>query len=98
MSLQPKPADPQQAQQQKIMKFMPLVFVFIFYSMPAGLVLYFTVSALCGVAENWWMRNVLLPRLGLGDSPAAAANAAAQTQAGVGVTPADGGKKKKRRR
>ncbi|MDR1520459.1 MAG: membrane protein insertase YidC [Planctomycetota bacterium] len=98
MSLQPKPADPQQAQQQQIMKFMPLVFVFIFYSMPAGLVLYFTVSALCGVAENWWMRNVLLPRLGLGDSPAAAANAAAQTQAGVGVTPADGGKRKKKRR
>ncbi|MDR1536280.1 MAG: membrane protein insertase YidC [Planctomycetota bacterium] len=97
-SLQPTPSDPQQAQQQKIMKYMPVVFVFIFYSMPAGLVLYFTVSALCGVAENWWMRKILLPRLGLGDSPAAIANSAAQAKAGAGAAPPGAGKRKKRRR
>ncbi len=99
MSLQPKPSDPQQAQQQKIMKFMPLMFVFIFYSMPAGLVLYFTVSALCGVLENWWMRNRLLPRLGLGNTPAAVETAAAATQAGTGaaVIPSDAKKRKKRK-
>lgn len=97
MSLQPKPSDPQQAQQQKIMKFMPLMFVFIFYSMPAGLVLYFTVSALAGVLENWWMRNRLLPRLGLGDTPEAAEQSAQTAQAGAGaaVVPSDA---KKRRR
>ena len=99
MSLQPKSADPQQVQQQKIMKFMPLMFVFIFYAMPAGLVLYFTVSALCGVAENTWMRKVVLPKLGLGDSPEAAAVAAAGVQAGTGASaiPSDAKKKKKKK-
>ena len=99
MSMQPKPTDPQQAQQQKIMKFMPLMFVFIFYSMPAGLVLYFTVSALCGVAESTYMRKVVLPKLGLGDSPEAAETAAASVQAGTGAAavPSDAKKKKKRK-
>ncbi len=99
MSLQPKPSDPQQAQQQKIMKFMPLMFVFIFYAMPAGLVLYFTVSALAGVVESWWMRKRLLPRLGLGDTPAAVETAAAQAKAGTGAAavPSDAKKRKKRK-
>lgn len=100
MSLQPKPTDPQQAQQQKIMKIMPLMFVFIFYAMPAGLVLYFTVSALCGVAENAYMRKVVLPKLGLGDSPQAAEVAAAGTQAGTGAAaiPSHDAKKKKKKK
>ncbi len=100
MSLQPKPSDPQQQQQQRIMKIMPLMFVFIFYAMPAGLVLYFTVSALCGVAENWWMRKILMPKLGLGDSPEAAQVAAAQTKAGTGgaAVPSSAKKQHKRRR
>lgn len=78
---------------------MPLMFVFIFYAMPAGLVLYFTVSALCGVAENWWMRKILMPKLGLGDSPEAV-QAAAQTKAGAGgaVVPSGARKQHKRRR
>jgi YidC/Oxa1 family membrane protein insertase len=100
MSLQPKPNDPQQAQQQKIMKFMPIVFSFMFYSMPAGLVLYFTVNALCSVGESWWMRNILLPRLGLGDSPAAAASASVGAQAGTGAaaTLSEAAKRKRKRR
>ncbi len=102
MSLQPKPTDPQQAQQQKIMKFMPLMFVFIFYSMPAGLVLYFTVSALCGVAENWYMRKAVLPKLGLGDAAPAGAGAeagpaAAKAGAGAAVVPSAETKKRRRR-
>lgn len=99
MSLQPKPNDPQQAQQQKIMKIMPLMFVFIFYSMPAGLVLYFTVSALCGVAENWYMRKAVLPKLGLGGTPAATEAAANSAAAGKGAAqiPSEAGKKKRKR-
>ncbi len=102
MSLQPKPTDPQQAQQQKIMKLMPLMFVFIFYSMPAGLVLYFTVSALCGVAENWYMRKAVLPKLGLGDPVAAGAGvdagpAPAKAGAGAAAVPSAEAKKKKKR-
>ncbi|MDR1745560.1 MAG: YidC/Oxa1 family insertase periplasmic-domain containing protein [Planctomycetota bacterium] len=96
MSLQPKPNDPQQAQQQKIMKFMPLFFVFIFYAMPAGLVLYFTVSALCGVLESTWMRKVVLPKLGLGDTPAAMETAAKTAQAGAGAAVVPSKKKKRK--
>lgn len=95
MSLQPKPSDPQQAQQQKIMKFMPLMFVFLFYSMPAGLVLYFTVSALCGIVENYYMRKSVLPKLGLADAGGGEVVAAgAAAGAGAASTPS---KKKKRR-
>ncbi|MCD7895163.1 MAG: membrane protein insertase YidC [Planctomycetaceae bacterium] len=102
MSLQPKPSDPQQAQQQKIMKIMPLMFVFIFYSMPAGLVLYFTISALCGVAENAYMRKILLPKLGLGDVPAAGVGVSVEpsVKAGsgaAGVQTKDGKHKKKKK-
>ena len=100
MSLQPKASDPQQAQQQKIMKFMPLMFVFIFYSMPAGLVLYFTVSALTGVAESWWMRKMLLPKLGLGDDvPGAAEASGSNAKAGLGAAavPSDAKKKKRKK-
>ncbi|MDR0363164.1 MAG: membrane protein insertase YidC [Planctomycetota bacterium] len=98
MSLQPKPSDPQQAQQQKIMKIMPLMFVFIFYAMPAGLVLYFAVSALFGVIENWWMRKFLFPRLGLGDDPAAAAAGARSAGAGVGAAEIVSQAKKKKKK
>ncbi len=96
MSLQPTPADPQQAQQQKMMKYMPLMFVFLFYTMPAGLVLYFTVSSLAGVAESTYMRRVVLPRLGLGAETPAQAAAGAQAGAGAAAVPSD--KKKKQRR
>ncbi len=95
MSLQPKPADPQQAQQQKMMKFMPLLFVFFFYAMPAGLVLYFTVSALVSIVESLYMRKVVLPGLGLDATPA---QAAATAQAGAGAAAVPSAEKKKKRR
>ena len=100
MSMQPKPSDPQQAQQQKIMKLMPLMFMYIFYTMPAGLVLYFTVSALTGVAESWWMRKYLLPKLGLSDKPetAGASDAAPAAQAGTGAAPVPSEAKKRKRK
>lgn len=97
MSLQPKPSDPQQASQQRVMKIMPLMFVFIFYSMPAGLVLYFAVSALFGVLENWWMRKVLFPRLGLGDGTDAA-TAPQAAQAGAGAVEVKSHAKKRRKK
>lgn len=103
MSMQPKPTDPQQAQQQRIMKIMPIMFVFIFYAMPAGLVLYFTVSALFGVVENWWMKNVLGKRLGLTPAPAGTGTTAlSKAAAGVGTAPSSetdkSAKKKKKAR
>ncbi|MDR3211804.1 MAG: membrane protein insertase YidC [Planctomycetota bacterium] len=94
MSMQPKPSDPQQASQQRMMKIMPLMFVFIFYSMPAGLVLYFAVSSLFGVLENWWIRRMVLPGLGLGDH--AAVVDPSTSKAGAGAVVSSPARKKKR--
>lgn len=47
----PEGADPQQAQMQKMMRWLPLIFGVIFYHMPAGLVLYFTVNAILSTIE-----------------------------------------------
>ena len=47
----PPTSDPQQEQMQKMMRWLPVVFGVIFYSMPAGLVLYFTVNAILSTIE-----------------------------------------------
>jgi YidC/Oxa1 family membrane protein insertase len=50
MRLTPTPnADPAQA---KMMQFMPLVFLFIYYSMPAALSLYSTANAIFTIAQQ----------------------------------------------
>ena len=48
----PKPADPQQAQTQKMMMFMPVFFLIMFYPMASGLVLYWLLFALLGIGEQ----------------------------------------------
>ena len=48
----------QAAQQQKMMGIiMPLFMGLIFYNMPSGLVLYFTVSTLLGIAQQYLVRR-----------------------------------------
>jgi YidC/Oxa1 family membrane protein insertase len=50
MRLTPTPnADPAQA---KMMQFMPLVFLFIYYSMPAALSLYSTANAVFTIVQQ----------------------------------------------
>jgi len=66
MRMQPKSDDPQVAQQQKIMQIMPVIFVFIFYAMPAGLVLYFTVSSLYTLLEQWYLKRIMTQPAGSG--------------------------------
>jgi YidC/Oxa1 family membrane protein insertase len=54
MSMMQKPpagGDPQQEQMFKMMRWMPVIFGVIFYNMPAGLVLYFTVQAVLSTLE-----------------------------------------------
>lgn len=46
---QPMPTDPVQA---KMMKFMPIMFMFIFASLPAGLVLYWVWSNIISIAQQ----------------------------------------------
>ena len=44
------------AQQQKMMTFMPIVMLFIFYSMASALVLYWTVSQFLSIVQLLWQR------------------------------------------
>ena len=48
----PKPADPQQAQTQKMMMFMPVLMCVMFYGMASGLTLYWLTSTTLGIAEQ----------------------------------------------
>ncbi len=45
-------------QQQMIMKFMPLMFVFISFSLPAGVVVYFVISNLVRIMQQAWITRV----------------------------------------
>jgi len=53
----PKPADPQQAQTQKMMLFMPIVFGFMLYGMASGLTLYWLTSTTIGIIEQRLIRR-----------------------------------------
>ncbi|MCL2538410.1 MAG: membrane protein insertase YidC [Alphaproteobacteria bacterium] len=50
-------ADGPAANMQKMMKWMPLIFTAMFAWMPAGLVLYWTVSNLFGIGQLWWIKK-----------------------------------------
>ena len=47
----------QAQQQQKMLKWMPLIFVFVLYSFPSGLCLYLTCSMGIGVLERWLIQR-----------------------------------------
>ena len=51
--------DPTQARMMLIM--MPAMMLFISYTFPSGLVLYWTVSNLLGIAQQYWIRNQTQP-------------------------------------
>lgn len=50
--LSPPQGDPTQ---QRIMMLMPIMFTFMFIGFPAGLVLYWLVNNLLGIAQQYWM-------------------------------------------
>ena len=51
-------ASPDQAQQQKMMKYlMPVMMLFIFYKAPSGLNLYIMSSTMGGVLEQYFIRK-----------------------------------------
>ena len=47
-------ADPSQ---QRMMMFMPLLFGFMFYSLPSGLVLYYVTSTVVSIAQQWFFNH-----------------------------------------
>ena len=54
-SMTPQPnADPSQ---QKMMKLMPLIFGFMFYQFPSGLVLYYLTSNLVNMGQQWFFNH-----------------------------------------
>jgi YidC/Oxa1 family membrane protein insertase len=56
-SLQPKPVDEQQAQQQRMMKWMPVIFGVMLYNMASGLTLYWLTSTFLGILEQKWIKH-----------------------------------------
>jgi YidC/Oxa1 family membrane protein insertase len=62
-AMQPLPADPQQAQQAKMMRWMPVLFGFFLYTTASGLTLYMTMSALWSIGETWLIRKLWLSKL-----------------------------------
>src|SRR2546422_10245350 len=57
----PTAGDPRQA---KMMLVMPFVFTFMFLNLPSGLVLYWTVSNILQIAQQWWMNRPARERAG----------------------------------
>ena len=51
----PVMGDPRQA---KMMLFMPVVFTFMFFNLPAGLVLYWTLSNVLQIAQQKYMERM----------------------------------------
>ncbi len=46
-------------QQQKFMNFLPIIFTFLFLNFPSGLVLYWLVSNILGIAQQWYVNRKL---------------------------------------
>jgi len=65
----PKSDDPQQEMNRKMMSFMPIMFTFMFYQMPAGLMIYFATSAIFSITEAWYIRKFLIKDPGAGSPP-----------------------------
>lgn len=55
----PENAEKMQQDMAKMMRFLPVMFGLIFYQMPAGLVLYFTVQAIVSAIETKYIRKQL---------------------------------------
>jgi YidC/Oxa1 family membrane protein insertase len=56
--LNPQPADPMQA---KVMLMLPLMFIFLFATFPAGLVIYWTWNNLLSITQQW----LIMKRMGV---------------------------------
>jgi YidC/Oxa1 family membrane protein insertase len=70
--LAPRSPDPQMAQQQKMMMWMPIVFGLSCYGLAAGLSLYFLANSLLSMGEQKIIKKYILkvPPDGTGTAPA----------------------------
>ena len=60
MTPTPAQGDPSQ---QKMMQFMPLIFGFMFYNFPSGLVLYYLTSNLVSMGQQWFFNKTSMANL-----------------------------------
>ena len=60
MAISPKSGDPSQ---QRIMYFMPIIFLTFCYNYASGLALYWTTQNIFSIAQLYWTRNQPLPTL-----------------------------------
>ncbi len=56
--LNPQPTDPIQA---KVMTILPIVFSIMFFFFPSGLVLYWTMQNILGIAQQWYINKTFNP-------------------------------------
>jgi len=56
--LNPQPTDPIQA---KVMMILPFVFSIMFFFFPSGLVLYWTMQNILGIAQQWYINKTFNP-------------------------------------
>ncbi|RME99193.1 MAG: membrane protein insertase YidC [Chloroflexi bacterium] len=78
----PPSSDPQQAQMQSIMKFMPLMFGYFALIVPSGLTLYWFTSNILGVAQHYFTKTQI------GEKPATAGAALSGSGASASVSAA----------
>lgn len=52
--MSPEPADPMQAQ---VMKFMPLIFLFMFSSFPVGLLIYWSWNNILSIVQQYYINK-----------------------------------------
>lgn len=76
----PPSSDPQQAQMQGIMKFMPLMFGYFALVVPSGLTLYWFTSNILGVAQHYFTKTQV------GEKPVAAGAALSGSGASASVS------------
>lgn len=58
----PKPQDPQAAQTQKMMMYMPFFFGMMMFNVSSGLILYWMTSTFLGIIEQQYIKRVILPK------------------------------------
>ena len=58
MKLNPPASDPMQ---QQVMKLMPIIFTIVFLNFPSGLVLYWLISNVFAIAQQW----IIMRRMGV---------------------------------
>ncbi|MFH1467443.1 MAG: membrane protein insertase YidC [Pseudomonadota bacterium] len=59
--------------QQKLFKFMPLIFIFIMFGLPSGLCLYITLNSVLSIAQQWFIKRKyegVPPAAGVSAAPA----------------------------